>query len=97
MKSAVALICCVVWATSASALPGDPACARLGRLASDLAADRDKGIPYKDKVKKINENPGAFYSDRDTPLRLAKIVYDIPSMTTVEAFKSVYIPCTLKR
>jgi hypothetical protein len=95
MKWAIAVLCSFIWATSAMAQARDPSlCARLGHLARSIAQDRDNGVPYKDKLKKINEAAERAPNERAISLQLAKAIYDIPSMTPEGAYKHAYQPCS---
>lgn len=94
MKLVATALCSALWFTLAHAVPTDPACARLARFARNSAMDRDQGLSYKDKEKKVKEDAD-LSRDRETSLKLVRAVYDFPSMTPERAYKFAFIPCSL--
>lgn len=99
MKWAVAAVLgSVMWVTAAAQSPPDFAtCARLGQLARSIAQDRDRGVPYQERIRGLSEALARVPDERAISLRLAKAIYDIPSMTPEGAYKLASAPCNARR
>jgi hypothetical protein len=99
MKWAVAAVLGSVMSMTAPAQspPDFATCARLGQVARSIAQDRDRGVPYQERVRGLDQALARVPDERAVMLRLAKSIYDIPSMTPEGAYKLATAPCTARR